>query len=508
MTALVDPPDRPQPVLYGGWRRARGIGLGGLGTGQTFAVLTAFALVLLAGATYVRSLLVLVPLMACVAAVTITSWDGLPLVHHARRRIRWMIACRRGQTRYSGVVAAEHPRAWQLPGVLAQTRLVSAEDGRGSSYGLVWGRRTGDLTATLRVAATSTWLANQAESASWVAGWGSWLASLGHLPAVRWVAVTVDTAPDPGLTLHERVERALDPAAPGAARQVMRQLAAASPQTAADILTSVSITFDPTAALGKPGDLLTAAAEVGHALTGLETALGGCGVTLLGRATAAELAGAVLAAFDPAARGEVTRQLQSERHAGPAGPPAGGGVLTWDGAGPVGGIELWDRYRHDSGISVSWTWREAPRQAVPATVLARLLTPGPFASRVTMLYRPLPAAAAGRLLEEQVSATAFHEQLRRRTGRDATARDTADRASAAQAAAEEAIGAGVTLVSLYATTTVQDENDLARAVADMEARAESAKIRLRRLYGGQAAAFAATLPCGICPTALASRRRR
>ncbi len=449
--------DRQAVGLYGGWRRARGIGLAGLGTGQTFAVLAAVGVVVLAGATAVRSLLFLAPALAAVVAVALASWDGVPLVHYAWRRLRWLATSRRGEIRYQGLVAAEHPRAWQLPGVLAQARLVSAEDGCGGSYGLVWATRTGALTVALRVAATSIWLANQAEAASWVAGWGGWLASLGHLPAVRWVGVTVDTAPDPGLTLQERVERSLDPGAPAAARQIMRQLAVASPQAAADISTWVSITLDPAALPGNPVDLLAAAAEVGHALTGLEAALDGCGLTVLGRASAAELAGAVRAAFDPAVRGDVNRLLHSTTHPVPAGVVAGDGLLTWGEAAPVAAVELWDRYRHDSGTSVSWVWREAPRQAVPATVLARLLTPGPFGARVTVLYRPLPAAAAGRLLEEQVNAAAFHEQWRRRTGRDATARDATDRARATQAAVEEAAGAGVTLISLYVTATVSNE---------------------------------------------------
>ena len=115
------------------------------------------------------------------------------------------------------------------------------------------------------------------------------------------------------------------------------------------------------------------------------------------------------------------------------------------------------------------------------------------------------AAVAGRMLEEQVNAAVFHEQWRRRTGRDATARDAADRAAAAHAAAEEAAGAGVVLVGLYVTVTVTDAADLPRAAAGTEAAAEASRIRLRRMFYSQAAGFAATLPCGICPPALARR---
>ena len=165
------------------------------------------------------------------------------------------------------------------------------------------------MTPTLRVIPASTWLADREDADTWVANWGGWLASLGFLPAVRWVTVTVDTAPEPGSTLADSVAAALDPASPLAARQIMGQLVQAAPAAAADVDTRVSITFDPKASPAAPADLMAAAAEVGRAMHGLESALGTCGVTVLGRASAAEIAGVVRTAFDPAARGEVNRIL-------------------------------------------------------------------------------------------------------------------------------------------------------------------------------------------------------
>ncbi len=170
-------------------------------------------------------------------------------------------------------------------------------------------------------------------------------------------------------------------------------------------------------------------------------------------------------------------------------------------------METWDTYRHDSGTSVSYAWREAPRQNVRADVLARLLSPGPWPKRVTLQYRPLPASAAAATLDSEVRAADFRREYSRRTRRDQTARDAHDHARARQAADEEARGAGVSLLGLYVTVTVTDPADLSRATADTEACAESSKIRLQRLYRSQAAAFTATLPCGICLPELAARLR-
>ena len=130
------------------------------------------------------------------------------------QRLRWWRGTRAGHTSYRAEVVLCHAGELQLPGTLAATELLSAEDGCGGRYGLVRDRHTGFLTATLRVVPTSTWLADPGDADQWVANWAAWLASLGYLPAVRWVTVTVDTAPDPGLTLTGQVAAAIDTSAP------------------------------------------------------------------------------------------------------------------------------------------------------------------------------------------------------------------------------------------------------------------------------------------------------
>lgn len=481
---------------YGGWRRRHGIGLLGLDTTSTFVALGAAMLLVLIAATAPHLLIYLLPPALLGGGLGLVRVGGVPLARLLLARARWRWGVLRGHNRYRAGVVIDHPRAFQLPGVLAPLTLLSAEDGYGGRYGIVWDRRTGLLTATLRVVPTSTWLADRSDADTWVASWGGWLATLGHMPAVRWVTVTVDTAPEPGSTLADAMNRAVDPDAPAAARTIISELVRAAPAAAADVDTRVSITFDPKASSARPKDLFEAVAELGRTLDGLASRLDGCGVSVLGRATSAEIAGAVRIAFDPHARGEVNRLLTR---------PESEKLLNWCDAGPVAATEHTGHYEHDGGQSVSWAWHEPPRQNVRSDVLARLVAPGPFPKRVTLQYRALPAAAASRVLQQEVNAAAFRAQFRRRTGRDETARDSWDAARARQAAAEEAMGAGVCLVSLYATVTVTDPDQLRRAVAHVETAADSSKIRLRRLWGSQAAGFATTLPCGICPPELSRR---
>ena len=488
-----------RPRDYGGWRRRRGIGLWGLGATGTFIVLTAVVMLILVTAVDVRGLVYVAPPVVVVGALGLARISGESLALKATRRLRWWYASARGYTRYRTSVVTEHTVGFTLPGVLAPAALLSAENGYGGRYGIVWDRRTGMLTPTLRVVPASTWLADRADADGWVANWGGWLASLGYIPMVRWVTVTIDTAPEPGSTLADAVASALDPAAPATARQIMGLLVDAAPAAAADVDTRVSVTFDPKASPTGPKNLTEAAAETGRAMIGLESSLAACGVAVLGRLGAAEIAGVIRTAFDPAARGEVLR-IAAQARAG-----RDPGMLEWADAGPVGAEELQDHYRHDSGISVTWAWHEAPRQNVTADVLARLICPGPYPKRVSLQYRPFPTAAATRVLEAEVNAATFREHYRNRTGRDETARDAHDQVRARQAAAEEAAGAGVCLISMFVTVTVTSIDDLPHATACIEAAAESSKIRLRRMTYSQAAGFAATLPCGICPAELARR---
>jgi hypothetical protein len=490
-----------QVRTYGGWRRSRGIGLLGLGPAATFILLGAFVVLVLLAAFNLQAILYVAPTAVLAGAAGLIRVNGVPIAQLAVQRVRWRHGNSAGHTSYRADAVSQHAGILQLPGTLAATELLSAQDGYGRRYGLIRDRRTGYLTATLRVIPTSTWLADRADADGWVANWGAWLASLGHIPALRWVTVTVDTAPDPGSTLTSQLARAIDISASRTALDIMDRLAATAPAAAADVDTRVSLTFDPARSPAAPKTVADAVAEVGQTLTGLESALGSCGLTVLGRARAADIAGVVRVAFDPAVRGQVSRLL-----AAGVGPELEN-LLNWASAGPAEAHEQADCYRHDSGISVSYAWREAPRQNVHSDVLARLVAPGPYPKRVSLQYRPFPASAAARVLDGEVRAAEFRREYSRRTRRDVTARDAHDHASARQAADEEARGAGVSLLGLYVTVTVTDPAQLSRATADTEAAAELSKVRLQRLHRSQAAGFTATLPCGICLPELARRLR-
>jgi hypothetical protein len=473
-----------------------------MGIGQLSSAQTATLFVAVLGpilTVYVSPAVALVAagLSAMVVAAVVLRVGGQSAADVVVRRLRFRRARLAGWLELSGGVLTDHPRGDDLPGPMAPLVPLSTDDGRGGKQGLLWDRRTGFLTAVIRVSPVGLDLADRDQADAWVASFGGFLADLGYQPMVRHVAVTVDTAPAGGGSLRNYVAERIDPRAPAAAQAVMRELAEASPATVADVDTRVSITFDPARANPRPEDLLAAVAEVTRWLPGLEANLGAVGVAVVGRANVEWLTGRLRIAYDPASRADVARVM------GPTDE-----LLVWSEAGPVRATEEWDLWRHDSGVSVSWAMREAPRQAVIARVLTPLLAPGPFGRRVTLLYEPYPAEVAADRVEQEITNMQVRRAWAQRTRRDETQRDRDDQARALQAAREEAEGAGLGRFCLYVSTTVLDEALLPAATADVEQRAGQCKLRLRRLRGAQVGGFAAALGMGINPVELARRGGR
>src|SRR5260370_12025151 len=111
--------------------------------------------------------------------------NGEPIAVRAVRRVRWWHATSRKYNRYRAAVIREHSAGFQLPGVLAPTALVDAEDGYGGRYGVVWDRRTRLLTPTLPVVPTPTRPADPARTHTRVAHRGRRLSPLRYIPLLR-----------------------------------------------------------------------------------------------------------------------------------------------------------------------------------------------------------------------------------------------------------------------------------------------------------------------------------
>ncbi|TDD56395.1 hypothetical protein E1286_01810 [Nonomuraea terrae] len=472
---------------YGNWRRPASPGIGELGLMGTLLLLGGLVACLITMMVSLRAALVLAAAIAFVLAPMLLVRDrhGRTGLQIAVARLSWLRGRGRGRHLYrSGPLGFTHAGAFQLPGLAACSHVVDATDSRGRDFGLIVVPTTGHYTAVFEASVDGAALVDGDQVDTWVAHWGQWLAGLAYEPSLVAATVTIETAPDLGTRLQREVADNLSPDAPALAAAVLNDVVRTYPAGSAQVSTRIAVTY---AANPRGGRLRTADAmtrEIATRLPGLTAGLSMAGAGAVRPMTSAEIAEAIRIAYDPASH----RLLDAARSGGePLAQP-------WDQIGPAAAQEAWDHYRHDSGASVTWGMSEAPRGEVLSPVLTDLLAPHRDITRkrVSLLYRPYDPGSAARLVERDRKDARF-----RLGGANAAARDTVAVAAADQSAREEAKGAGVVRFAMLVTATVARPEDLPAAVAAIDTLAPSARVRLRRMYGAQAACFAAALPLGL-----------
>lgn len=476
----------PTPAVrtYGQWRLPKGAGLLGLGTGGTVMLFVGIIAVLIGILIDARLGLVVAVVVAVVIAPLLVRVGGRTGAHAMAARLVWWSGRRARQDVYrSGPLSVVPGGTARLPGLLAPSMMLHAQDAYGRSFGLIKLPWAHHYTAVLRCNADGAALVDTEQIDVWVANWGGWLAALAHEPGIAGVSVTIDTAPDSGQRLRSEVTRLLHPGAPELAAQVLQQAAASYPAGSAQVATRVAITWGPTMVSGRRQDS-DIAAEIGHRLPGLAEGLARTGAGAAVPMTAQALAEMVRVAYDPACALDV----DAARENGSSG-------ISWAEAGPIAAQEFCGSLRHDSGVSATWCMEEAPRGTVLSGVLTQLLSPHPQLprKRVTLLYRPYHPGDAVRIVDSDVRDAMFNATKNAR----AKARATADLRAAEQSADEEASGAGVVRFSLLLTVTVPTGAQLSATEAVVRTLGATARIRLRRAYGSQSAAFAGSLGVGV-----------
>src|SRR5699024_8059579 len=171
--------------LYGGWRRVRSLGIAGLDGRQTALLAVAVAVPLLVALFQGLGVaLWLVPPAVVLAVAATLSIRGVWMVDLALSWARFTAARMRGQTAYRAQMWAPYPRRWDLPGVLAPTRLLDLNDPGRGTVGLIWNQRGGLRSATYLLSPTGALLADQDTVNYQVGAWGQTLAALADDTAI------------------------------------------------------------------------------------------------------------------------------------------------------------------------------------------------------------------------------------------------------------------------------------------------------------------------------------
>lgn len=472
--------------MYGRWERPRSAGFFGLTWGTSMLGLGLIILVMVAF-MITRSLAVAGGLIVVAAAVFVplavtrngrTGWEIMVL------RAQFAAAKVRGEHVYRAGRFSRIPGIAKLPGLLADSQLSEYETAGGKRFAMLHIRRSNHYAVVLRVIPRGKELVDQAQIDAWVAGYGQFLATQSRGGEVIAVTAILENVVETRLKQAREVARLVRPDAPIYAQAVMREAAADVGGVGVRIEARIAITYR---AIGKGRirrDEAEQAREIGQRLQGVLSQLARAGLPAT-PLQAWEILGLVRTRYD----------LASQRDVEAAGPDILSGQ-SWDSVGPVAHQDRWDHYVHDGARSITWEMDVAPRGAVMETVLEELVRPRADVprKRVAIVYRLHSAAEATTLVDSDFRDAVAAEQTERGI---ATASARIRVANTQAAREEQARGAGLTRFGVLVTVSDHLDADLPGIEASVKGMAAASRLGVRRCYGSQAAAFAASLGIGL-----------
>lgn len=462
-------------------------GLGGLSrttTNVLFAGMVVFIILSMLGASK-AAFFVALPLTAIVALVTMIKRGGRNIADMVQILIQDLLRNRAGENEYvSGGFSTVAGGTHRLPGLLAATRLVEAEDLQGRPFAMIIDDNYAEATVVLDAQLSGQSAVTQSERNVLTAGWGQWLASLSLPGDIRSASVTVATRPSSGELVREEVSRLVSPDAPALARQIMTeaadQLSAGLPELSAHIAITIKVPREHLR-----DDQFVEMINV--RLSSLTEPLAWAGI--LARPMDREaLVARVHGAYNPASEADFEQiSVRGLKHG-----------MQWEDAGPQQAVADRTSYAHDGVVSRTWEMTQAPRASFEDRILTRLLAPHPRLTRkrVTLIYRPYEASAGARLVEAE------HQDalVAANSGRGAVSARAEVRLEMTQASRRaQARGAQLGRYSMFVTTTVDDKSQLQAANQDINQLAATSSITLRPASRQQDTAFAAALGMGQAP---------
>lgn len=481
-----------EAVRYGNLRRPKAPGVSGMSPVQ-FLVTVVLVLVAVVLVFLINFWLGLVWIAVCAAVMApwvigTTVFDSNPYAG-LMRRARWQRGEARGHTTLAqGPTGTVSHGAIGLPGLMASAELLQAVDGYGQPFALIHHTSVDHYSVVIETEPEGIVGRDQKDLDRKAALWGTYLGALSRHRDLVGAQVVVETVPDTGLRLEHAARAEVREDAPEFSKRVLDAAIAAAPSGAAQVTTTVTLTFDATKATERgKRSRDTVADDIGTRLPGLIAQLRqtGAGSNLRAR-VAADVVDDARVSFDPSVVAEVERARND-----------GGTGLTWDECGPVSAHAGRDHYAHDGHVSMSMVMVEPPRGVFYTLQLKDLLDPSPRVprKRVAMLFRPLDPAMSAQLAEWRVTSATSDATSDRRRGTSARKKAALD--SAAANAKAEAEGSPFVRVATIVTGTVADPEDLPEVHATLLNLSQQAKLKFRPAWGMHDVAFIASMPLGI-----------
>ncbi len=478
-----------QARTYGSWRQPRSAGIAGLTFGTTMLGIGLIVVLLVMGMFFGFAVAGVTAVVAAVVfAPLVMSVDGRTGYERVLLAWQWWRAHRRGEHLYfSGAFSRIPGGRCRLPGVLAPTEMFEGIDADNRPFAMIHMPSKHCYTVVLEAMPQGGENFDQDTLDQAVANWGSMLAAAGMTGDIAALTATVETLPQTGIELFEKVSQRVRADAPQLARDVMYELATGLPQGGVRLAARIAITFIAQTAERRK-DPAEQAVEIARRLPEFTSAAARAGVPARPM-TAHEVMGFVRRSYEPGALADVEHVLLDSDDSG----------LKWADCGPHTQIEEKGHLVHDGAVSVTWEMKAAPAGAVFERVLQRLVEPNPEVpvKRVTIIYRPHSAAEATATVDAD-----YRDAMATVTGATGLVKAQAelDLQATAQSRVAQARGHGLVRFAMLVTVTQPfAEADVPRVDALVRDLAHQCRLVLRRAHCWQAPAFAASLGIGVIP---------
>lgn len=387
-------------------------------------------------------------------------------------------------------------RRVDLPGVLAPLEILEGERLHNNEpIAIVRHRIDNTYTAVAAVRFPGIGLVDSDRREARVAGWGGLLAGLcaEGSPIVR-IQAMQRLLPESGAALRRWHADHLADDAPDIARAVNEQLLSTATQATAQRETYLAFTLDAKKAAHQikqaGGGSAGAMVVLGRHLRSLTSSIGAADLQVDYWLTPRGLGEAIRTAYDPH-----SASLMAERRVATEGLESG---VDPGAAGPAAAEAHPGHYAHDGAYSATYWVYEWPRSQTHATVLAPLLGEGEHRRSYSMHVEPLAPREAEREVMRERTARDVAIRMREKAGQVIPEHERVALERAVAQDSERAAGHGLVRFNAYLTVTVDDEGELEKACAELEADASAARIEVRRMWYGQDIGFAASaLPLGF-----------
>lgn len=444
--------------------------------------------------------LVLLAVCGLVLAPMVLTTGHRTLYEGMQLRTQWWRRRLGGSTIYRSGPHSRIPGGrYRLPGILSGTTLHQGIDRLGNDFGMIHRRRGDEYTVVLECWPGGDEALTPQERDLMTADWGAYLAGLGLPGDIAAATAVVETIPATGLRLHREVGSMVSDSRSDIASRVMIESALQFPAGKQQQLARLAITFKATTKERRtdPEEMAT---ELARRLPALYEDLVAAGVEATPM-SAPQIVEFVHRSYNPSAEADFEEaniryefgtadERAADERAGIVGPHG----LDWEDAGPAGAVTKWDHYVHEGVKSVVWEMVSPPESVFPDTVLKPLLAPHDALprKRVTIFYRPFTAGDATRKVDREFKDAVVSAQQ----GKGVKSAASELRVQQTQQQRDEQVrGAGLLRYSILVTVTCTD--DILTAAAITESLAARARLKLRRAYGQQDAAFAASLGAGV-----------